>query len=368
MKPISFSVFLLFSAIIVANAQNTRCDTLVLKDGARIMGIIEKNTETEFWYTTCVNPNAGLRVIEKSKVREIRSKNGVTSVAGFALKRFGQAFENADSSQLWQIVTLDGNLYVGNILAKSEEKINLRTKALGDIEIPLPQIREVQLAKKTQIVEGEFWYESPHNTRYFWSPSGYGLRKGEGYYQTTWVVFNQVSYGFTDYFTLGAGILPTFFFGGSGFPFWITPKLSVPLVKDKLNLGAGVLYFNGIGDFSGSGGLGLGYGVLTAGSRDRNFTLGMGYGFAEGEWTRSPVINASGMYRVSKRFFLLTENYVIPVRSEETTYGIVSAGGRFGGRGIAVDFGLFAPLGGGSGFEFALPWLGINVPFGRKRS
>jgi hypothetical protein len=367
MKHLSVLGLLLFSTVAPVISQKAQCDTLVLKDGTRIMGIIEKNRDTEFWYAPCANPNAGLKTIEKSRVREIRTKNGATSVVSVVPKGLRNAFETADSSQLWQIVTLDGNVYLGNILSKNEENLSMRTQALGVIEVPLLQVREAQLVQKNQIVDGEFWYDSPHNTRYFWSPSGYGLRKGEGYYQNTWVLFNQVSYGFTDYFSFGVGILPTFFFGGSGFPFWVTPKVSVPLVKDKLSMGAGVLYFNGIGDFSGTGGLGLGYGVLTAGSRDRNFTLGMGYGFADGEWSRSPVINAAGMYRVTKKFFLLTENYIIPVRSEETTYGIVSAGGRYGGRGIAVDFGLFAPLGGGSGFEFALPWLGINVPFGRKK-
>ncbi len=117
--------------------------------------------------------------------------------------------------------------------------------------------------KKAQIVDGEFWYDSPSNTRYFWSPNGYGLRKGEGYYQNNWILLNQATYGFSDHFSIGAGIVPTFLFGDSGLPFWITPKISVPIQKDQLNLGAGLLYINAIGSDSDiGGGAGITYGGL----------------------------------------------------------------------------------------------------------
>lgn len=351
-------------------AQRSQCDTLVLNDGATITGVIEKITAEEIQYSPCANPNAALRAIKKSRVLELRSKKGVKVIESESpAARFGAAFEKSDTAQVWQIVTLDGNSHIGKILDKTQGNISLQTQTLGLITIPYSQIKTTQLVHKSQVIDGDFWYESPHNTRYFWSPSGYGLHKGEGYYQNIWVLFNQVSYGFTDYFSLGVGILPTFFFGGSGFPFWVTPKVSVPIAKDKFNFGAGVLYINGVGDFSGTNGVGLGYGVLTAGSRDRNFSLGFGFGFSDGEQSRAVVINASGCYRVSKKFSLLTENYIIPLAStsryEAYTVGILSVGGRYGGRNIAVDFGLFAPI--DEGIYFALPWLGLNVPFGHRR-
>jgi hypothetical protein len=55
------------------------------------------------------------------------------------------------------------------------------------------------------------------------------------------VLFNQGGYGVTNYFSIGAGILPVFLFGGGATPVWITPKFSIPVVIDKFNVGAGAL-------------------------------------------------------------------------------------------------------------------------------
>jgi hypothetical protein len=71
------------------------------------------------------------------------------------------------------------------------------------------------------------------------------------------------------------------------------------------------------------------------------------------------------MLRVSQRWYLLTENHFLSVGDGEGI-SIISAGARFAARKIGIDFGLFLPIQQDMDF-FAAPWLGINVPFGRKR-
>ena len=83
--------------------------------------------------------------------------------------------------------------------------------------------------------------------------------------------------------------------------------------------------------------LGLFYGVGTIGNRDNNMTVGIGYGYAGDEILRTPLINISGMVRVNRRLFLLTENYFIP---EAEAGGILFAGARWTTEQFAVDFGL----------------------------
>ncbi len=343
------------------------CDTIVLNNGQTILAEIDHSTDSEIFYTKCGDSGASQRAIGKSFVKEIRSKRGVKAVTGGPSK----PMIDTDSTQLWHIITKDGNDYIGTITSQDAEKIVLRTTSLGDISIPKNQIRVLEPIKKTQIVGGEFWYESPHATRYFWAPNAYGLKAGEGYYQNTWIFLNQASYGITNNFSIGAGIIPAFLFGASGFPFWITPKITIPVQKDEINLGAGVLYVNAVGDdFEGISGTGIGiaYGALTSGPRDRNVTLGLGYGFANGNWARYPTITFCGMFRTSKKFMFLTENYLITIGEVGTLVGILSAGGRYGGKGIAIDFGLFRPVGEDTGSRFwALPWLGLNVPFGKAK-
>ncbi len=306
----------------------------------------------------------------KMKSSKILWITAVVCLPFFAHYATAQVVTAKDSTQQWHISTLDGNDFIGELVSDDESTVTILTDNFGEIKIPKKQIKVMEPVRKGQMVKGSYWYDSPHNTRYFFAPNGYGLKKGEGYYQNTWVFMNQVTYGFTDHFSLGVGLVPTFLFGASGFPFWVTPKFSLPIQKEKLNLGAGVLYFNGIGEDFGDtgGGAGLVYGTLTAGPRDRNITMGLGWGFAEGDWGAYPAITISGMYRQSRNFYFLTENYIIPLGYGENV-GIVSVGGRYMAKRVAIDFGLFRPVFSDDDFfDFiGLPWLGVTIPFGRPR-
>jgi hypothetical protein len=180
-----------------------------------------------------------------------------------------------------------------------------------------------------------------------------------------WVLFNQASVGVTDNFSVGAGMMPLFLFAGAPTPVWFTPKLSFPVVKDRVNVGAGALVGTVIGGgetFNGSAG--LLYGLSTFGSRDKNMTIGLGYGFAEGEIASTPVLTVSGMLRTGPRGYLLTENYLI--RAGDQTVGLLMVGGRRIIQKAGLDFGLVIPTGTGESF-MALPWLGLTIPFGNVR-
>jgi hypothetical protein len=270
-----------------------------------------------------------------------------------------------DSTLMYQIETIDGNLYAGKVLKSDDSKImRLHTENLGDISIPVKTIKQIQALKPEQIKNGELWPESPHSTRYFYLPNGYGLKQGEGYYQNTWVLFNQVSYGFTDNFSVGVGLIPTFLFGVNGAPVWITPKFSFPVVKDHWNLGVGAIVGTYIGEGSSSNFGGLTYGVSTFGPRDKNITIGLGYAFFNSEWSSTPLFSLGGTIRTGKRHYLVTENYM--VFSNNEMVAMLWGGGRFVSKHLAVDYGFIVPAGPGVDRIIAFPWLGITVPFGHS--
>lgn len=277
---------------------------------------------------------------------------------------FGQDIKiPTDTTQLSAVETKDGNEYVGYVVGMDSEHIRLKTESLGVLQLRRQDIRQLRPIGQAQLVEGKYWFDNPSSTRYFFGPNGYGLRKGEGYYQNTWVLFNQVSYGFSNHFTLGVGIVPLFFFDGASTPVWITPKVSIPIKKDRVNLGLGGLFAYVLGEDGGS--FGVAYGQMTLGSRDRNINLGLGYGYAGDSWANTPTISVSGIYRTGKKFALLTENYVFDTGDENLV--MCSFGGRFIGRRISVDAGLVLPIVVDEGF-IAIPWLGLSVPFGRPDS
>jgi len=75
-----------------------------------------------------------------------------------------------------------------------------------------------------------------------------------------------------------------------------------------------------------------------------------------GEWGSAPVITVSGMTRVSRKTYLLTENYFFP------DFQLLSFGARsFFGK-VGFDYGLFFPI--GADVFIGIPWLGITIPFG----
>lgn len=253
-----------------------------------------------------------------------------------------------------------GNTFIGTIVDEDSSRIILLTEVYGQIHIPLSRMKLKKEIKKSNLVEGELWFNNPHATRYFFMTNGYGLRKGEAYYQNTWVLFNQLSYGITDHITIGGGVVPLFLFAGAPTPVWITPKVAFPIVKDKINMSAGMI----LGHVLGEGvNFGIAYGDFSVGNRDNNLTIGVGWAFADSEWANKPTLTLSGMTRVGRKTYLLTENYYIGL-SEESSFGIMSVGGRSVQKRLAVDYGLIIPIGADLGTFVAIPWLGIAIPFG----
>jgi len=261
-----------------------------------------------------------------------------------------------DASQNWQVNTKDGNQFIGQIVEDAADSIQLETKAFGIIGIARHNIKSIRLLQLSK--DGNLWPQNHHSSRYFFGPTGFGLKKGEGYYQNNWVLLNQVSYGITDHFSLGAGVVPFFLFGGYTLgPLWITPKLSYEY-KD-VGLGGGALI--GIVPGEDVDAFGVVYGSTTFGDRDKNLTLGAGYFFSGDDFSNSPTVSLSLMFRVTRKFYFISENYFLG--SGNTS--IVSLGGRTVWTNTALDYGLAFFPGSGAGF-FALPWLGLTVPLGKR--
>ncbi len=269
--------------------------------------------------------------------------------------------QDKPGAKIFRLETKDGNGYTGEVIASDTTKVLFRSQKLGDLTILQKDIKSMEAVDSKQLKDGKFWFANPQSTRYFFSPNGYGLKKGEGYYQNIWVLMNSFAVGVNDYVSVGGGLIPAFLFAGASTPVWITAKVSIPVSKDKFNLGAGVLAGTVLGE--SNTGFGIFYGLATVGSRDRNLSLGMGYGFAGGSVSNAPMINLSGMCRVGPRSYLLTENYYFG-GSEGAM--ILMFGARQIIREAGLDYGLMIPAGNGIGSLVAVPWLGITIPFGRR--
>lgn len=277
------------------------------------------------------------------------------------LQCFGQNVP--DSTRTVRIETIDGNVFVGFVVTEDSSALVIKTENLGEIKIPRNNIKSKTELKEVKKVGSKFWLPNPQSSRYFWAPNGYGLEKGSSYYQNIWVLYNQFSTGLSDNFSIGAGMLPLFLFGATATPFWIVPKLSIPVVENKFNVGTGAFLGTIIGEQTGV--FGLLYGTTTFGSRDKNLSLGLAYGFADGEWMKVPIINVSCLVRTGPKGYFVSENYIIPFEGEVVV--LISAGGRSIIRNVGLDYSLWIPLSLGLDTFVAIPFLGVTIPIGKKK-
>jgi hypothetical protein len=156
--------------------------------------------------------------------------------------------------------------------------------------------------------DGQYWFPNPNDTRYFFAPSAFNLKQGDGYYQNVYFLMNSANYGVSDNLSIGGGIiLPV--------GIYVTPKINFK-ITERFYAGGGVL----AGVLPGPSAVGIVYGITTYGTNEHNITLGGGWGFYEDEFSQRPIITVNGMTRISRRLALVTENWSIPLNEYDYNY------------------------------------------------
>ena len=233
---------------------------------------------------------------------------GLLPRLGIAQKQVVTA-DTYDSTAVYEF-RFEGASFQGKILEWTPLAIRIITADFGEVTV-LPQNVERILLISTAEEAKDFIVRNPNATRYFFSPSAIPIRKGEGYYQNIYGVANFVNYGITDNISIGGGmeLITLLTSVAGGFDFFplvvLTPKVGIQ-INEKNAIGAGVIAGGAAGTFAG-----ITYGLYTRGTEDRNFSLGLGYAFADGEFAPSPIMTVSGMYRLNERIFLMTENWLL---------------------------------------------------------
>lgn len=265
----------------------------------------------------------------------------------FALP-FSEAFSQTDSLKKVQTVVVkmkNGDEFTGQILKQDKETVVLKT-VNGELNL---------IASNVKLIEqnnyyGQFKFANPHDTRYFFGPSGIPIKKGKGYFQNVLLTTNFVNFGVTENISIGGGF--EFISTIIGYPIWfLTPKVGFD-ISENIHVGGGFI----MAGVAAEGTATLAYGAFTLGNSESNLSLGVGYGLIGGEFSEYPAIMISGTRRVSNGLALLTENYIIPNGPGDPVY--------FGIHGLRIlskknsfDIGgIFIP----SIFEYipALPYVG----------
>lgn len=266
-----------------------------------------------------------------------------------------------DTTSSVRIEMLDGTVLLGSIKSRGEGVLSITTISGVEANVPLNQIKEMTTIDRASIHKGEYWFENPNATRYLFGPSAFNLKKGEGYYQNTYLLLNSFNYGVTNHFSIGGGIeLLTLFNGVPAFV--LTPKFGFQ-TGPKTALGGGILYAN-LGDLGDRSNFGIAYGVITKGTVDKNITVGLGWGVVDNEFSSRPIITFSGMTRLSKKMALVSENWIVPAA---IYYPLFSYGIRFFGEKMAIDLAFINNPDIASEIVIGIPYVDFMIKFGKTK-
>jgi hypothetical protein len=210
----------------------------------------------------------------------------------------------------------DGTTIIGSFI--KDEAGNIYINDMEGKETYLPRVMVAQIHEVTDenIKNGEYWFPNLHDTRYFFSPSAFGLEQGEGYYGHSYWMLWQAQYGVTDNMSIGAGTTPM------GFPSTVNAKYSFS-IKDDINAAVGWFWVGdlfGVSDKEEGSLLNMPYAVITKGSKENNITLGAAYnlsnpfndpGTAFDEPSKRLVLNAGGTFRMGRRFAFIFEAWLL---------------------------------------------------------
>jgi hypothetical protein len=267
----------------------------------------------------------------------------------------GDPDSTGSGSTVSRLFMKDGTVLVGSIVRKTVDSLEFRTGSGVLVMLPQSQVGEIEEVTGT-FVNGEYRRYDPNTSRLFFGPTAEPVRGG--YFSTYEIFFPFVAFGLGDIFTLAGGM--SLFPGAPEQLYYVAPKITIPLGMENFGVAGGLVYTNVFGD-EGEGGAGFAYGVTTIGSKGTALTLGLGYGFAGGEWANNPVILAGGETRLSNSVALITENW-FAIGSDVS---VLSFGVRFFGDHLSSDLGFIYPLSVETDGGFPLlPWLGFSYKFG----
>jgi hypothetical protein len=177
-------------------------------------------------------------------------------------------------------------------------------KAVGDQSVAQPQ---AEISAPATVNPGH------HRSRYFFAPSSYNLKKGEIYYNTVYFLVHDVQFGLSDQFSMGMGTTII------GFPFYLTPKVTIPVnAKSSFAIGDMLMVGTYGANFTGN----LLYSTFTTGGDYNNITFGASYLHVGGGDISDPsnamVLNVSALARISDHIYFITENYASDFKVRRT--------------------------------------------------
>ena len=120
-----------------------------------------------------------------------------------SLLLFFSVFLFSQDSQLVEIETNDGNIFLGTVIEESDIGYRLKTQDGIVISVPLASIKRVSKIETAE-VDGQVWRADPNKSMYLFAPSAFPIEKQKAYCRDFCLVFPSYNRGFGNNFSLQA--------------------------------------------------------------------------------------------------------------------------------------------------------------------
>lgn len=253
-----------------------------------------------------------------------------------------------EEDQSIEITLQNGRKISGKVKSVNNETIMIES-VLGDIIIKRENIKKV--VKSIGEVMSRVYQN--FNDSYFSMPSALPVGKGNHYYKTYNLVYNQFNLGVSDNFSLGVGFESLSFFNGQFSQlFVVSPKYSIAIDKNHLGIGTSLYFLPSSDEIAG-----LTYINYTIGSETKNLTLGSSFAYVSDVDDLELIFNISLMYPISKKTIFISELLLGSFDGN-----LLNIGTRFMSKS-GISFDACAVFPSNETDFFAYPLLVLSLPF-----
>jgi hypothetical protein len=246
----------------------------------------------------------------------------------------------------YYLVTLEDNTFIfGVFRERIGDQIFFQTNYYSTLIADINDIEFVQKVSEENVLHGKYVPTNVHFNRYFFAQTAFNIPK-HSVNLSTYTLLSAIEYGITDHVSIAAGAsLISIFNQEFGNTHLISTKVGGFAISETVTMGATGFY----GVFENKTHRMASF-IWTLGNRNENLTFGLGYyNLTKNVNSRMPITNIlvserktftsglitlSGMTRISKKTFLMTENWI---RRSPELPSIYSLGLRLAGSKFMFD-------------------------------
>ena len=236
---------------------------------------------------------------------------------------FSQSYyaTNSHSETVIEIVTYDGNVFVGRLIEETELKFTIRS--IDGIEIAIPKAR-IQKINHIEVLKNnrEVWRADPNKSMYIFSPTAFPIGNNKTYFRDFQIFYPSYNVGFADNISFQGGV-----FYVPGMPINRTPIIfsakysfsNGDMMKPSANQITFASGFMNMFIPEGPYNVGIAFTTATLGNYFSNSSISFGWPYARGSGDtffgdlNKPLIVFAANHRVSRKAAIVGEYWRFPV-------------------------------------------------------